>query len=992
MKQISIKITTQLVVGFSIIFCFILLLGCVAYIQTNKIYLQAETLYQHPLQVRQAIGDLNADVLTVLVARRDAILGLTNKSQQALMDIVTLRTDDADNAFTIIREQYLGPAADVDKAYEAFLLWRVAGEASDHHILAGEMDEAIKHLSNDSELSISKDKLLAGILVIDKFAADKAKDLNEESQTLKSLLTKQLIMIIFSVTVFLIMISYLIIHNIRRPLKELNDVIVQFHQGDMKARSTYSSGNEFGELSISINALMSVVQENTGLSEKASSLAEVMQSNEDMRQFFQGTLSALMAYTGGQMASVYLLSEDKTQFEYFESIGMNTLTKASFESTSFEGEFGNALLTQKIQFLQNIPEETRFVFHSTAGAIMPREIITIPVLLGDQVIAMISLISISAFLPDAMALISRIAVTLNARIAGILAYETIISFKERLEIKNQQLTAQKTELSAQTTELVQQNIELEMQKKQLDEANRLKTNFLSNMSHELRTPLNSIIALSGVLGRKLKNQMPDVEYSYLEIIERNGKNLLLLINDILDISRIEAGREEVEITKFNMRVVINEAMSLFYPIAEQKQIELINYAEKLDHIIESDADKCRHILQNLVGNAMKFTEFGRVSLSVEQREEALKIIIKDTGIGIAGEHLTHIFDEFRQADGGTSRRFGGSGLGLAIAKKYANLLGGTISVKSQLNVGSEFTLTLPIKYQEDNQVSEGDEMEGVQTYSVRSSEGQIIQTTGKTLLLVDDNESAVIQIKDLVDEMGYKVLIARNGNEALEIIETCIPDGIVLDLMMPDIDGFKLLEMIRHAEATVHIPVLVLTAKHLTKEDLKFLKRNNIHQLIQKGDVVRDKLKRAIVTMLFPDDTVKRDSLLPVTSARFEGKLTVLVVEDNPDNMITVRAMLGEHYEIIEASNGDEGITLAERYMPHLVLMDIALPGISGIEAFQAIRKAAKTEAIPIIALTASAMEDERETILSYGFDAYISKPIIAKEFYQVIREVLYGR
>jgi signal transduction histidine kinase len=188
------------------------------------------------------------------------------------------------------------------------------------------------------------------------------------------------------------------------------------------------------------------------------------------------------------------------------------------------------------------------------------------------------------------------------------------------------------------------------------------------MSHELRTPLNSVIALSGVLYRRLANRIPEEEYSFLEVIERNGKHLLSLINDILEISRIEAGREEIEITEFDAGSLAADVVSLIQPQAKQKKIELLQTARASDLFITSDANKCRHILQNIIGNSVKFTEKGKVEVAARKSYNNIVITVADTGIGVAEDQLPHIFEEFRQADGSASRRFGGTGLGLAIAK------------------------------------------------------------------------------------------------------------------------------------------------------------------------------------------------------------------------------------------------------------------------------------------------------------------------------------
>jgi signal transduction histidine kinase/DNA-binding response OmpR family regulator len=720
-------------------------------------------------------------------------------------------------------------------------------------------------------------------------------------------------------------------------------------------------------------------------------------SKYEVKEFFRETINALASHTGSQIAAVYMLSEDKKTFEHFESIGVDDNARQSFAADRFEGEFGAVQTQSKIQHIKNIPEDTRFVFHTVSGKFIPHEIITIPILTNNEVVAIISLASINQYSKEAIQLIDSIFVTLNARVEGIIAYHKMRLFSEKLEFQNRELETQKTELASQSAEVTEQNMELEMQKKQLSEANQLKTNFLSNMSHELRTPLNSVIALSGVLNRRLASLIPDEEYSYLEIIERNGKNLLTLINDILDISRIEAGHEEIEISKFDVNNLISEIISTMKVQAKQKNIELIQtetnpdlYISSAALYLSSDMVKCRHILQNLVSNAVKFTEKGKVEVKAQQLDNKIEITVSDTGIGISESNQPHIFDEFRQADSSTSRRFGGSGLGLAIAKKYASLLGGTITVKSVFGEGSEFTLVLPVQSAAGNQVPEA-RATAEHRFTGRQAISEIISGShNKTVLLVEDSEPAIIQLKDILEESGYNILVAHDGAEALGIIAQTIPDAMVLDLMMPGVDGFEVLGTLRGAEQTAHIPVLILTAKHITKEELKFLTRNNIHQLIQKGDVNRLELLSAVISMVeprTPEPLQPKREIQPIA-----GNPVVLVVEDNPDNMITVKALLDGNYTILEATNGNEAVKMAVMHKPDLILMDIALPEMDGIEAYKAIRGNALLQHTAIIALTASAMTSDREAILAYGFDAYIAKPIDQKPFFSTINQVLYGK
>ena len=247
-------------------------------------------------------------------------------------------------------------------------------------------------------------------------------------------------------------------------------------------------------------------------------------------------------------------------------------------------------------------------------------------------------------------------------------------------------------------------------------------------------------------------------------------------------------------------------------------------------------------------------------------------------------------------------------------------------------------------------------------------------------------------MRDFLEESGYQMLVARDGGQALATIDKTIPDAIILDLMMPGVDGFEVLKTLREAEPTAHIPVLILTAKHITKDELKFLKRNNVHQLIQKGDVNRTELLQAVATMVTPK-TIEPEPEQPGREWQtIVGKPVVLVIEDNPDNMTTAKAILAGDYSVLEAVDGITGIEIAIKYKPHLILMDIELPGMDGITAFKAIRNLPGFQHVPIVALTASAMTSDRETILAHGFDAYIAKPIDAPVFFKTINALLYGK
>jgi len=990
MKINNLKIGTQLRLGFAAMLFFVLILGAIAYIQTGKIHDQIETMYNHPLLVRKAIGDLKADILLIQRNMKDVFIVqdrvVINKNLREIQFYQANGFDQID----ILYKRFLGKKNNIDTLKQKYILWTALREETFQLIHDSKMEEAASRTSSIGLVGKQADELLKSLNQIDEIAANKATTLYTNSSDLNDSLNRQLIVLVIIILMFSLFIYTILFRNIRKPIDELTSASKRFHDGDMNARSSYRSQNEFGVLSSSFNTMVEGIHSYTLVNEKIKTISYVMLNEDDAKKFCQKTLLALSTETNSQMAAIYLLSDDQKYFEHFVSIGLNDNARKSFNANTLEGEFGTVISSKKLQHITNVSKESRFLLHSVSGTFCPSEIITIPILSNNEVIAIISIATIISYSSLSLLLIEKLLVTLYARIEGILAYQKMKEFSKKLEFQNQELESQKTELAAQSSELMEQNNELEMQKNQLNEASQLKTNFLSNMSHELRTPLNSVIALSGVLNRRLEHHIPEEEYSYLEVIERNGKQLLELINDILDISRIEAGREELEITPFNAKTVIADVANMIRPQAQQKNIVLLFNDNASEILLTSDADKCKHILQNLIGNAVKFTEKGSVEITVQSDDKNLTIRVIDSGIGIEESHLPHIFDEFRQADGSTSRRFGGSGLGLAIAKKYANLLGGNISVTSRIDHGSEFMLTLPLLYSVDNKIVVKQPKITKSNTILQPAQKTVNDSVIKTILLVEDSEPAIIQLKDFLEESGYHILVAHNGSEALQCIEFTIPDAMILDLMMPDVDGFSVLQKLRNEDRTAHIPVLILTAKHITKDDLKTLKRNNIHQLIQKGDVNRAELLKAVTSMVSHDiEEIKQPQR---TLQKIDGKPIVLVVEDNHDNMITVKAILGDNFRIIEAYDGNEGIEMATKHKPHLILMDIALPGVDGIQAFRAIRNDVHLSHIPIIALTASAMTSDRETILSHGFDAYLAKPINEKQLFKTIKEILYGK
>ena len=987
----NLKIGLQLKIGFGIIIFLIVVLGAISWRQSNLIAQQTGDIYEHPMKVRRALGNINSGILSIRLELRNMILAKEPSDKQIAATIIFLAKDEVESNFNIVSDQYLGPPSDVIEAHQSYLKWILLINRDQELVLKGNVQEALKNLDQSSDLYTQRDLMLRNIKIIDDFALSKSDQLYTNAKEVKKSLDKQLILILSVILVLAFVIIWLLIINIQRPLLAITQATKQFGEGNLDIRSNFSSRNKFGSLSSTFNNLAETIQEEFSLKDRAAKMNAVMLQGFETKNYLLHLLDPLMQLTDSQVVAIYILNEQKTGFDHLESIGMPADGNKSFSAKDYEGEFGKALASKKIEHITNISSDKNVSFVTVSGVYMPREILTIPILDKQEVIAMISMSSLHAYDKITLRLMNNMMGALTAWINGMLANQRIQKMSVSLKIQNQELESQKKELSSQANELFEQNAELEMQKRQLAESNQMKSSFLSNMSHELRTPLNSVIALSGVLSRRLAKKIPAEEFSYLDVIERNGKLLLSLINDILDLSRIEAGFEEFKASKFEIKELIREVVELIEPQAKRKNIGLSSYSGENLPIIQSDYEKCRHILQNIVANAIKFTEVGEVVVTADSDSQFIKIEVRDTGIGIGEEFLTTIFEEFRQADNSNARKYGGTGLGLSIAKKYAEFVGGNISVSSEKGKGSVFTITLPLEpglRNVGNVKEEQTHATNVIDYELNVSSQS---KSEKTILIVEDSEAIVLQLADILQIEGYNYLVAKNGKEALEQIEKQMPDAMILDLMMPEVDGFEVLKSIRGNEKTSNIPVIILTAKYVTKEELSFLKHNHIHQLIQKGDINKNQLIEAVTRMTFPKNMeVLENKPAEETPLRpIIGTPVILVVEDNLDNLLTVKALLEDIGTIIGATNGPEGLEKAILHQPHLILMDIALPGMNGIETLAAVRKEESLKHIPIIALSASAMKGDREQFLAFGFNEYVSKPIDNDRLMTVINKHL---
>lgn len=845
MKLNDISIRNRLLISFGIILISLMLLGFYSYKQARLLQRETELMYSSPLRVRQAVASIEKNVVGLRLDTRDLLLSNSQREIDSLLSGVDRKEILIDQNFKILYNHYLGDIAHVNSALRAYELWNKQRARNADLAIQKETKTVKDIVSTTGKSGVLRADMYKKLDVISNEARDMANRLHEESINTAQTLLIWLIVILLSITILILLIGVFLSRKIRLPIEELKKVMIKFKNGDLNVRSNNESNDEIGMLAVTFNEMLEFIRNEREIANKRVRITDALLAEDNLYAFCHSLLNALATETNAQSGAVYINSNETDTLSLFVSLGLiEDNLNIHFDVNSLEGEFGKSINDKTIVFHKNISSDTRFVYKTVYGNIIPREIVTIPVISEHQVVAVISLSSINGFDTIQELLLQKMYNELCARVINVFAYAEIRKQSSLLKEKNELLVNQRNELNLQALELERQNAELEMQKEQLRDANKHKTAFLSNMSHELRTPLNSVISLSGVLNRRLINKIPPEEYSYLDIIERNGKHLLSLINSILEIARIESGKESIEITEFSPNVLIDEILQMLNGQIVERGNVIIKHYSGQELKLENDETKFRHIVQNLIANAVKFTENGTITISLTDTSDKFRFEIADTGIGIEQDKITKIFEEFTQADSGTAKKFEGTGLGLTIAKKYAQMLGGDIEVKSAVGVGTVFVVEIPLKVKAafaDNTFEENNSKSNSQTKSNRER---------SLLLIVDDSQAARIQLKDIIDEHKYEVLVASDGEEALRIMEENKPDAIVLDIVMPKMDGFQLLEKIRNFEPTKDVPVLVLTAKHISSAERAYLKHNHIFQLLQKGEVDKKSLLFYIEKML----------------------------------------------------------------------------------------------------------------------------------------------
>jgi HAMP domain-containing protein/CheY-like chemotaxis protein/signal transduction histidine kinase len=826
-------------------------------------------------------------------------------------------------------------------------------------------------------------------------------------------------------------------------LRAIAEVTTAVTNGDLTRSITVDARGEVEELRDNINQMITNLRETTEvnaqqdwLNTNMARFSGMLQGQRDLKQVSRLVMNQLTPLVGAQHGGFFMTEGDagESELRLIASYAFKRRKGAANRFALGEGLVGQAALERKSILLTQAPEDY-IVISSGLGEAAPVNIVVLPVLFEDRVMAVIELASFTPYSEAHLTFLEQLSETLGVVLNTIVATmrteellqqsqgltlelqsqsEELQAQRDELERTNRELEDQARSLKAseellqqqqeelqQTNEeleekaalLAEQNarieqknaevetarVELEEKAEQLAISSKYKSEFLANMSHELRTPLNSLLILAKLLSDNQEGTLNEKQIEFARTIYNAGSDLLGLINDILDLTKVEAGKMEIHLAEVSPSSIGDFVDRTFRPVADQKELQFeVILGADLPASITTDEQRLQQILKNLLSNAFKFTDAGRVTLRMYGADDGrIAFEVSDTGIGIAADKLMLIFESFQQADGTTSRRYGGTGLGLSISREIARLLGGEIGVHSAPNEGSVFTLFLPTTALPPVLAPVVEEVNGRPEFdpslllapesAVDDDRASIVEGDRVVLIVEDDEDFANIEL-EMARNRGFKGVVALSGDDGLALARELRPDAIILDMKLPVRDGWQVLDQLKRHPSTRHIPVHIVSGG---------VDDGGVQAALKAGAVAV--LEKPVSTEVLAE-TFGRISDFVARDVR-----RLLVVDDDEAQRAAIVELIGggggDDVEITAVDSSERAlVALDEEHRFDCMVLDLKLPKMSGFTLLERVKRDERFRGLPVIVYTGRDLTRREETRLQKYAETIIVKDVRSPE------------
>jgi CheY-like chemotaxis protein/signal transduction histidine kinase/HAMP domain-containing protein len=790
--------------------------------------------------------------------------------------------------------------------------------------------------------------------------------------------------------------------NLTTQVRAIAEVATAVTKGDLTRSIQVDARGEVAELKDNINTMIGNLRlttdrntEQDWLKTNLARFTNMLQGQRDLTTVGRLLLTELTPLVNAQLGVIYQVENGELQTMRLLSAYADDGTNCHPQRIRIgEGLIGQCAADKRRMLITDLPTYA-VPIGSALFKVVPRNIIVLPVLFESQVMAVIELASVTKFTTLQTMFLEQltdsIGIVLNS-IEATMQTEGLLVQSQQLaaELQTQQRELQQTneQLEQKAQQLAERNVEVERKNQEIEQARRAleekaselaltskyKSEFLANMSHELRTPLNSILILGQQLGDNPDGNLTPKQIEFARTIHGAGTDLLNLISDILDLSKIESGTVTVDVQEVSVSDLIDTIARPFRHEADNRVLSFdVEIGQQLARSISTDSKRLQQVLKNLLSNAFKFTEQGGVRLTasvavngwspkhpvLKQAPGVIAFEVSDTGIGIPLEKQKIIFEAFQQADASTSRKYGGTGLGLAISRELASLLGGEIQLHSILGKGSTFVLYLPMKYAGPTSAIAAPSnatwaLSTPAALAAPSPHRPIehipddrleIQAGDTILLIVEDDPHYARVIMDLARDKGFKVLVAARGADALDLAKQFQPTAVSLDVFLPDMLGWTVLSQLKQNPLTRHIPVQIITLD----EDRQHALARGAFSFVTKPATTED--VNAALSRIKEYATLRKKRLL--------------VVEDNEVEQMSIRDLLGyDDIEIVTASTGQEALSIMRERPCDCVVLDLRLPDMSGFDVLKCVCEDSSLSEIPVVVFTGRELSAEEDAQL----------------------------